>query len=260
MTKPSSLLASTSDDVLTLTLNRPQARNALDAELIAALTQAFVTVPAHIRTVVLCGTGVSFCAGADLSWMRATADTPNTQTTQTAQALQNLFVAMTCAPQVVVAVAQGPVRGGGAGLLCAADVVLAGHDLTVAFPEAALGLVPAVIAPFVVERIGMAQARYLFLTSEVVDAQAAKGLGLIHEVAAVHELPTRLAHVLARLHHNGPRALAATKELLRAMGHPLNDELLRLCARTLDDIRAGAEAQEGCAAFLQRRSPTWRRA
>lgn len=259
--QPSTLLTHVRGDVLTLTLNRPQARNALHAPLIAALTEQFLGLPQTVRTVVLCGAGVSFCSGADLSWMRS--PNPLSQTEQHAPneqavALQQLFAAMAQASQVVVAVAQGPVRGGGVGLLCAADIVVAGTSFTLAFPEASLGLVPAVIAPYVVERMGMAKARHLFLTSEVVPAQEAQALGVVHELVADSALPERLAHVLARLHHNGPEALAATKRLLRAMGTNNDPAVHALCARTLQEVRARPEAQEGCAAFLQRRAPSWR--
>ena len=258
---PSSLLTGVAGDVLTLTLNRPQARNALDGALIAQLTDAFANVPPQVRTVVLRGAGKSFCAGADLSWMRAAPGADADQAgANSATSLQRLFETIAHAPQVVVAVAQGPVRGGGAGLLCVADVVLAGDSLTVAFPEATLGLIPALIAPYVVARIGLGRARYLFLTSEVVEAEAACAMGLVHERVADEDLDACLTHTLDRLHRNGPHAQSATKALLLALSEPGEQDVQALCARALDTVRAHPEAQEGCSAFLQRREPSWRRA
>lgn len=254
----SSLLTILRHDVLTLTLNRPQARNALDGPLIAALTQAFEQVPKGARTIVLLGAGASFCAGADLAWMAEPKGQHPGAAPGGATGLQRLFAAIAQAPQVVVAVGHGPVRGGGAGLLCAADIVLAGHSLSVAFPETALGLVPAIIAPYVVARIGPGQARHLFLTGESIDASRAQALGLVHEQVADAELPDALAHVLKRLHNNGPNALAATKKLLLDLTQGQRQDVAQLCVDVLDAVRAHPEAQEGCAAFLARRAPTWR--
>jgi enoyl-CoA hydratase/carnithine racemase len=258
MMPPPSLLSHVAGDVLTLTLNRPQARNALDAALIEELTHAFESVPATVRTVVLRGAGQSFCAGADLGWMGAASKDAGATGARGAQNLQRLFAAIAQAPQVVVAVAHGPVRGGGGGLLCAADVVLAGQSLTVAFPEATLGLIPAIIAPYVVARIGIGRARYLFLTSQVVKAEAACAMGLAHELVADEDLEDGLAQTLARLHRNGPHAQSATKALLQTLAHTPPEDQGALCARALDAVRAHPEAQEGCAAFLARRAPSWR--
>ncbi len=236
------------DDVLRVTLARPETRNAFDADLIAELSHAFVDV-GTCRAVVLAGEGPSFCAGADIDWMRASADLDLDANTADANAMRRMFEAIDGCPAPVVAVVQGHALGGGIGLVACSDVVLAEPRAVFAFSEVKLGIVPAVISPFALRKIGESAARRYFVTGERFDAATALAMGLVHEVD--DDLDDALARVLDELRTAGPRAARHAKRL--ALEHPDGPET----ARRIAERRVSDEGQEGLRAFLERRRPAW---
>ena len=236
------------DDVLRLTLARPASRNAFDAALIAELAEAFVDV-GTARAVIVRGEGPSFCAGADVEWMRAAADLDYDANLADANALRRMLEAIDGCPAPVVAAVHGHALGGGVGLVACSDIVLA-HEATVfAFTETKLGIVPAVISPFALRRIGESAARRYFLTGESFDAAAALRIGLVHEVTA--DLDASLDRVLGELRTAGPRAVRHAKRLV--LERPDGPET----AQRIAERRTSDEGQEGLRAFLERRRPTW---
>jgi len=237
------------DGVLRVTLARPDARNAFDAALIEELAAAFVDVGSS-RAVVLAGDGPSFCAGADVEWMRASADLDYEANVADANALRRMLEAIDGCPAPVVAVVQGHALGGGAGLVACSDIVIA-HDRAVfAFSEVKLGIIPAVISPFAVRKIGESAARRYFVTGERFDAATALRVGLVHEVT--DDLAGALDRVLAELRSAGPRAARHAKRLV--LDRPDGPET----AQRIAERRTSEEGQEGLRAFLERRSPSWR--
>jgi methylglutaconyl-CoA hydratase len=236
-------------DVLRVTLARPESRNAFDAALIAELSETFVDV-GTARAVVIAGDGPSFCAGADVEWMRASTDLDYEGNVADANALRRMLEAIDgCAAPVVTAV-HGHAFGGGAGLVACADIAIAQTGTVFAFSEVKLGIVPAVISPFALRKIGESAARRYFVTGERFDAATALRIGLVSEVAA--ELDEALDRVVAELRGAGPRAARAAKRLV--LERPDGPETARLIA----ERRTSDEGQEGLRAFLERRPPSWR--
>ena len=234
--------------ILGITLARPERRNAFDAELIAELTEAFTDV-GDARAVVLAGDGPSFCAGADVEWQRAAIDLPLEENAEDALLLYRMCETVDRCPAPVIARVQGYALGGGSGLTACADVAIAAPGAVFGFSEVKLGIIPAVISPFVLPRIG-AHARRYFLTGERFDAETALRIGLIEEVAA--DLDAAVDRVLTELLSAGPKAVREAKRLVRE--RPSGEETARIAAR----LRAGDEGQEGLRAFLDRREPGWR--
>ena len=233
-------------DVLRITMARPEARNAFDASLIAALAEAFVDVGTS-RAVVLAGEGTSFCAGADIEWMRASAELDYDANVADATALRRLLDTIDNSPAPVVALVQGHALGGGVGLVACSDIVLAHERAVFAFSEVKLGIIPAVISPFVLRKIGESAARRYFVTGERFDAPTALRLGLVHEVTT--DLDAALEGVLAELRTAGPRASRAAKRLV--LERPDGPDT----ARRIAERRTSAEGQEGLQAFLAGRLP-----
>ncbi|HET9939391.1 MAG TPA: enoyl-CoA hydratase-related protein [Gaiella sp.] len=235
-------------DVLRVTLARPETRNAFDAALIAELSEAFVDV-GTARAVVLAGDGASFCAGADVEWMRASADLDLEANVADANAMRRMFEAVDSCRAPVVAAVHGHALGGGIGLVACADIAIARRGTVFAFSEVKLGIVPAVISPFALRRIGESAARRLFVTGERFDAETALRIGLVHEVA--DDLDAAVRHVLDELATAGPRAARHAKRLV--LDRPDGPETARLIA----ERRTSEEGQEGLRAFLDRRRPSW---
>jgi methylglutaconyl-CoA hydratase len=235
--------------VLRVTLARPERRNAFDAALIRELTEAFADV-GNARAVVLAGDGESFCAGADVDWQRSAIDLSYDENVEDALRLYRMLDAIDSCPAPVVARVQGYALGGGSGLVCCTDVTVAAPDAVFGFSEVKLGIVPAVISPFVFARIGTAAARRLVLTGERFDAETALRIGLVHEVA--EELDSALERVIAELLSAGPEATRAAKQLIRE--RPGGEEAARLAAK----LRTSPEGQEGLRAFLDKRPAAWR--
>jgi methylglutaconyl-CoA hydratase len=235
--------------VLRITMARPERRNAFDAALIAELTDAFAAA-GDARVVVLAGDGASFSAGADVEWMRSSSDLSFDENVADAMRLRAMLDAIDSCPAPVVARVQGHALGGGCGLVACADVAVAEPDAQFAFSEAKLGIVPAVISPFALAKIGSGAARRWFVTGERFSAEVALRIGLVHEVA--DDLDAAVERVVGELLTAGPEAARAAKELARA---PLPaDET----ARRIAERRTSAEGQEGLRAFLEKRQPPWR--
>ncbi len=238
-------------------LNRPAVRNAFNEELIGELTNVFSELPVGTRVVELCGAGSVFCAGADLEWMKKSATFSEAENADDARRLAAMFKAIDEAPAVVIGRVQGAALGGGAGLVTCCDIVVASDDAKLGFTEVRLGLVPAVISPFVIRKIGVSQARRLFLTGEVFSAPLAKQFGLVHEVVATAELDATVQRLTEALLKNGPAALRSAKELVRAVLVLDAERILDYTVGTIAALRVSAEGQEGLAAFLEKRPPRW---
>jgi methylglutaconyl-CoA hydratase len=236
--------------VLRITLARPDRRNAFDAELISELSQAFVDV-GRASAVVLAGEGASFCAGADVEWMRASVGLSVEENVADANAMRQMFEAIDRCPAPVVARVQGHALGGGAGLVAAADIAIAEPGTVFAFSEVKLGIIPAVISPFALAKIGAGAARRYFVTGERFDAATALRIGLVSEVA--EQLDAAVEYVVAELLSAGPHAARWAKRLVRE--RPDGPET----ARWIAERRASDEGQEGLQAFLEKRTPNWRR-
>ena len=235
-------------DLLRVTLARPETRNAFDTRLIAELSEAFIDV-GKVRAVLLSGEGPSFCAGADIEWMRASVDLDFDANVADANALRGMLEAIDRCPAPVVARVQGHALGGGAGLVACADIAVASEDAVFAFSEVKLGIIPAVISPFALTKIGPSAARRYFITGERFDAATALRIGLVHEVAA--DLDAAVERVLAEIRSAGPRAARHAKKLV--LEQPDGPET----ARRIAERRTSDEGQEGLKAFLERRSPDW---
>jgi len=233
--------------ILRVTLARPERRNAFDAALIASLTEAFADV-GDVRAVVLAGEGPSFCAGADIEWQRSSIDLTYEENVEDAMRLYRMLETIDVCPAPVVCRAHGQALGGGSGLVACADVAVAVPDASFGFSEVRLGIIPAVISPFVLRRIGSAARRY-FLTGERFGADTALRIGLVDEVADDPDaaVDAAVACVLA----GGPQAVHAAKRLVRE--RPEGVATAEIAAAR----RASEEGQEGLRAFLEKRSPFW---
>ena len=238
-------------DVLHVTIARPERRNAFDAEVIGELRDAFADV-GDARAVVLAGEGESFCAGADVEWQRASIDLSFEENVEDALRLHRMLAAVDACPAPVVTRVQGYALGGGSGLVACADVAVAARDATFGFTEVRLGIIPAVISPFVFAKIGTGAARRLFLTGERFDAAIALRIGLVHELA--DELDGAVERVVGDILRSGPEATRAAKRLVRERPNE-GEELARIAA----GLRAGEEGQKGLLAFLEKRRAPWRR-
>lgn len=253
--------------VRTITLDRVSRRNALDEAMMNGVRVAVADQPGTCRLVVVRGAGTNLCAGADLHWMRGPADDAGDagQTAarreaaghNNADALAGMFAALAACRRPLVVVAHGAVRGGGCGLVAVADVALASDAATFGFPEVRLGLSPAVIAPYVLERLAPAAARAAFLGAQPMNAARALQLGLVDEVVPDAELEVRLAACCAELLAAGPQAVAETKALLRALRDRPAPEHGALAAKALGRLRRGPECAAGVAAFFARRPAPW---
>jgi methylglutaconyl-CoA hydratase len=231
-------------EVLHVTLARPERRNAFDAHLIADLTEAFADV-GDVRAVVLAGEGETFCAGADIEWQRSSIDLSYEDNVEDALKLYRMCEAIDRCPAPVVARIQGYALGGGSGLAACADIAVAASDATFGFTEVKLGIIPAVISPFVLPKIGQHARRY-FLTGERFDAQTALRIGLVHEVT--DELDATVHVIVDQLLSSGPDAVREAKKLIRE--RPGGQEAAEIAAR----LRTSEEGQERLRAFLDRRS------
>ena len=242
-------------------LNRPEVRNAFNDGVIAELTAAFRTLgaDAELRAIVLGGHGKAFCAGADLSWMRAMADYTWAQNHADASALAEMLWTIYSCPVPVVGRIHGDCYAGGVGLAAVCDVLLAAEGVHFCLSEAKLGLLPATIGPYVVKALGEQASRRYFTTAERFSAQRALALGFVHEVVPAEALDGAVAETVAALVANGPAAVRACKQLVKDVaGRPIDAALRDDTARRIADIRASAEGREGVQAFLNKRDPAWR--
>jgi methylglutaconyl-CoA hydratase len=246
--------------VATVRLNRPDKHNAFDERLIAELTQAFrdLAGDAAVRAVVLAANGPSFSAGADLDWMKRMSALSRAENERDAMALAELMEAIDRCPKPVIGLIQGAAFGGGVGLVACCDVAIATSGASFSLSEVRLGLIPAVISPYVAAAIGPRACRRYFLTAEKFDAAAAAKLGLVHRVVEPEALEAARDETVKQLLTGGPAAQAAAKDLIRRVaGAPIDDTLRRDTAARIADARASAEGKEGIAAFLEKRKPSW---
>ncbi|HEX3267301.1 MAG TPA: enoyl-CoA hydratase-related protein [Gaiellaceae bacterium] len=237
------------DDLLRVTMARPEQRNAFDAALIQELTAAFSQVGDDVRAVVLVGEGKSFSAGADVEWMRNAIDLSYEENVADARRLRMMLETIDSCPAPVLARVQGHALGGGCGLVACADIVIAAPDVKFAFSEVKLGIIPAVISPFALAKIGPSAARRYFVTGERFDTVTALRIGLVHEIA--EDLDGAVERVVAELRTAGPEAARHAKKLVLERPDGLGTE------RRIAQRRTADEGQEGLRAFLEKRNPAW---
>ena len=246
--------------VAIVVLNRPEVHNAFNETLIGELTAALGALdrdPA-VRAVVLAGAGESFCAGADLNWMKKMAAFSQAQNLADANALAAMLATLDTLSKPTIARVHGAVFGGGVGLVACCDVAIGTQDAVFSFSEARLGLIPATISPYVIEAIGARAARRYFLTGERFTAAEAYRLGLLHDLALAEELDARVNELLGTLLTAGPRAQAECKALLRAIANrPVDAGMIADTAQRIARVRSSAEGKEGVAAFLAKRKAAW---
>jgi methylglutaconyl-CoA hydratase len=237
-----------------VTLFRPEVRNAFNEHLIAEMTRWAERAAAdrELRAVVINGAGPAFCAGADLAWMAKMAEYSREDNLRDARAAATMFAAIDKLPVPVIAQIHGAALGGGAGLAAVADIAVAAEDTTFGFTEVKLGLIPAVIAPYVVAKIGQSAARELFMTGWRFDADHAKAIGLVHAVVQPGDLTQTVNKYLNELAKNGPEAMAAAKALLRQIANLSIAEAAPITAEAIAERRVSAEAQKLMRAFLKK--------
>lgn len=248
--------------VATLTLNRPEVHNAFDAALVARLTELLVEIKSRddVRIVVLTGAGRSFSAGADVNWMRSMAGCSEEENVEDALHLADLMSLLNSLPLPTVARVNGHAYGGGVGLIACCDIVLASSEARFALSEVRLGLVPAVISPYVLAAIGERHARRLFLSAELMNAKLARRVGLVHEIVKPDKMAEALDDQVGLLLKGGPIALRESKELVFTVagrGISADDALKHRTAQIIAQLRVSEEGQEGLAAFLEKRAPAW---
>jgi len=248
------------DGVATVTLNRPEVRNAFDEHLIAELTGLFQQLDqdGQVRVVVLAGNGKSFSAGADLNWMRRTAAYSKQENIKDALRLASMMRAVDKLSKPTVARVHGAAFGGGVGLIACCDIAIAAESAVFSFSEVRLGLLPAAIGPYALAAIGARNARRYFLSGERFCAEEAKRIGLVHEVVAAEELDARVGALLGELLKGGPQAQRVCKDFLAKIHRkPLGDPLTHYTSESIATRRASEEGQEGVNAFLEKRTPNW---
>ena len=251
------VIVSSEGPILQVTLNRPEVRNALDQDVIAALTKTFTDVVPGTRVVVLQGAGSVFCGGADINYMRSSLEWTEEENVADALRLSHMFRAINDCHVPVIAGAQGAALGAGAALLAVADVAIAADDVVFGFSEVKLGIVPAVISPFVLPKIGQSHARALFSTGERFDANKARTIGLVHEIVPAANLADAVKKKCDEALSAGPLAARLAKEIAKSVGAmPLSDAQT-WTARRIAERRASEEGQEGLRAFLEKRKPNW---
>jgi len=245
--------------VARVTLRRPEVHNAFNPDLINDLDACFraLSTDAALRVIVLTGDGPSFCAGADLSWMRASLDFTREENIADALRLATMYETINTCPQTLIGRINGAAMGGGAGLVAVCDLAIAVEGARFAFSEAKLGIAPAVISPFVVRKIGETHARALFTTAERFDARHALAIGLVHRVVPADELDAAVDAAVRQVLSSGPQAARACKELARIVGALSAEEAREWTAQTIAQLRVSSEGQEGIRAFLEKRRPAW---
>lgn len=248
------------DKVATVTLNRPDLRNAFNEHAIAELALAFDELGRSdtVRAIVLAANGPAFCAGADLNWMKKMAGYSHEENQEDALRLADMLRTIYLCPKPTVAKVQGDCYAGGMGLVAACDIVVAVDTAGFCLSEVKLGLIPATISPYVIKAMGEQAARRYFLTAERFDALDARRIGFAHEVVAADALDSTVAGIAKALVNNSPNAVKEAKTLVRdIVGKTVDDALLLDTASRIAAIRASLEGREGVASFLEKRKPTW---
>ncbi|MBZ2206317.1 enoyl-CoA hydratase/isomerase family protein [Massilia soli] len=246
--------------VATVTLNRPDVRNAFNETTITELALAFDELGRRddVRAIVLAANGVAFCAGADLNWMKKMAGYSHAENLDDATRLADMLRTIYLCPKPVVAKVQGDCYAGGMGLVAACDIVVAVEEANFCLSEVKLGLIPATISPYVIKAMGENAARRYFLTAERFGAQEAHRIGFAHQVVAADKLDEQVAAIVKALVTNSPNAVAEAKVLVRDIaGKPVTDALVLDTAERIAQIRSSPEGREGVASFLDKRKPSW---
>ena len=248
--------------VLTLTLNRPEVRNAFDDTQIALLTGTLLKSDRDpsVRVIVLTGSDNTFCSGGDVTWMQRTASLDMSQNYEDALQLAELMSVLNSLGKPTIARVNGAAYGGGVGLIACCDIAIASLSASFALSEVRLGLIPAVISPYVIAALGPRQSRRYMLTGEVFNAAHAVKLGLIHEAVEHEALDHHIEHIVSTLLKGGPMALRESKELIALVSHTdrsSNHTISRRTAEVIAQIRVSPEGQEGLGAFLEKRKPSW---
>jgi methylglutaconyl-CoA hydratase len=255
------LLTERDGGILRLTLNRPDVRNAFDEELIAALAEAGRQAAGDptVRAVVLSGRGKAFCAGADLTWMSKAVAYTREENRRDAEDLARMLETLDTLPMPLIGRVHGAALGGGAGLVAVCDIVVASEGATFGFTEVKLGIIPAVISPYVIHKIGPSAARELFLTGARFSARRARRIGLAHDVVSESDLDDTVEAHLNELLTAGPGAIAAAKALIREISGSRSADVIGQTTTRIADQRVSAEGQEGMRAFLEKRKANWTR-
>lgn len=245
--------------VARVTLDRPQVRNAFDDTMISELTRAFDALAGDggVRVVVLTGAGSTFCAGADLNWMKRVAGYSHDENLEDARVFAKMIEKLYRLPQATLALVNGACMGGGVGLVSACDVAVASAEASFALREVLLGIAPATIAPYVLRKIGERWGRDYMLTGRKFDARRAREIGLVDDVVAASELAETGERWSRRFLHAGPKAVAATKELINRVAWARIEDVQDGLAETIARLRASDEGREGFAAFFEKRKPKW---
>ena len=254
------LLIQVTDRVATVTLNRPDVRNAFNDEVIVEMTTAFDTLGtrADVRCIVLAASGTAFCAGADLNWMRSMADYTREQNLADAGRLAAMMHAVYACPKPTIARIQGDVYAGGTGLVAACDIAVSSDAAHYCLSETRLGLVPSTISPYVIRAMGARAAHRYFLTAERFTAAEAWRIGFVHELATAAELDGKVAEVAQALVNAGPEAVKRCKQLVQDVaGHDITPALIQMTVESIADVRVCPEGREGLQSFLQKRKPNW---
>ena len=261
MSEYQSIMTEVDGSVGILTLNKPKRHNAFDEQLIAEITVGLQELESdeRVRAVVLSSTGKSFCAGADLDWMKRAADYTPEENLRDANRLAELMSTLNELAKPTIARVQGAAYGGGVGLIAACDIAVGTYDALFTLSEVKLGIVPAVISPYVLAAIGERYSRRYMLTAERFSAAEAYRIGLLHElVPGEEQLDEAIAEILESLLANGPHAQAECKELIRVVaGQPIDAQTIDETAQRITRVRASPEGREGLAAFLEKRAPNW---
>jgi methylglutaconyl-CoA hydratase len=254
------LTVSIADKVATVTLNRPELRNAFNETTIAELAQAFDELgqDESVRAIVLAANGPAFCAGADLNWMKKMAGYSQAENQADAMRLASMLRTIYYCPKPVVAKVQGDCYAGGMGLVAACDIAVVSEAANFCLSEVKLGLIPATISPYVIKAMGEQASRRYFLTAERFSATEAKRIGFAHETVVPEALDSTVAAIVKALVNNSPNAVREAKKLVREVaGVPIDDAMLADTADRIAAIRASGEGREGVASFLEKRKPNW---
>lgn len=246
--------------ILQVSLNRPEVKNAMNAKTIEELTSVFRRDLRDFRVLVLKGSGDFFCAGGDLNWMKSSVDKTASENEEDARRLGQMIRSLNECRLPVITQVKGGAFGGGVGLVAASDIVIADEKAKFSLSEVKLGLIPATIGPIVMRKIGISQARRLYLTGQRFSALDAKAMNLVHEAVPVSSILSVTNDYIREFESSGPEAVARAKKLIFEMqGKSLWDEdISETTSKVLSEVRIGAEAQEGVAAFLEKRKPNWR--
>lgn len=251
------ITSSTSGYLQTVTLNRVEARNAFNEVMIDELRATFSEVSDSVRAIILTGQGSVFCAGADVNWMRESASRSESDNRADAARMEAMFRAIDECPAPVIGGINGSALGGGMGLLACCDIAVSVDTAQFGFTEVRLGIVPAVISPYSLAKIGERAARRFFLTGELFDAHRARELGLIHDVVTADKLESTLHDIADSILKNGPLAVRTAKNLIREVARMDREQVREYTTLAIARVRTSAEGQEGLSAFLEKRRPNW---